>query len=238
MSMSAVLSNFMVWRERHQARQVSHVLESREHPDDVHPLQSNRSSDTLDEPAPSENIGTNNRVVVETVTEDEDDIENQNGVEATREAESRPPPTVSAVTVRPRRTVSLADLEEERELARRRTSACVLLAVFILFRLWIQAIATGDFGLLLLCLVGTSWTARFIRHTREREEELDRLITEYVENRDGEVDRNDVRMLSFQAQLALAIMESQRQLQQGGFIPNMTRTTGSLPVQNSSGKQN
>jgi hypothetical protein len=94
----------------------------------------------------------------------------------------------------------------------------VLIAVFILFRLWIQAVATGDFGLLLLCLVGTSWTARFIRHNREREEELDRLITEYTENSDGgEIGRNDVRMLSFQAQLALAIMESQRQMMQGGY---------------------
>lgn len=119
-----------------------------------------------------------------------------------------------------RATVSLAELEEERELARRRTSACVLLAVFVLFRLWVEALQKSDFGLLLLCLVGTSWTARWIRHNREREEELDRRITAYLENAEPgttEVDRNDLRMLSFQAQLALAIMESQRQMMQGGF---------------------
>jgi len=116
-------------------------------------------------------------------------------------------------------TVSLAELEEERELARRRTSACVLLAVFVLLRLWVEALKTSDFGLLLLCLMGTSWTARWIRHNREREEELDRRIQAYLENSEPgttEVDRNDLRMLSFQAQLALAIMESQRQMIQGG----------------------
>jgi hypothetical protein len=119
-----------------------------------------------------------------------------------------------------RGTVSLAELEEERELARRRASACVLLAVFVLFRLWIEAITDGDLGLLLLCLVGTSWTARWIRHNREREQELDRRISQFLDNSEPgttEVDRNDLRMLSFQAQLALAIMESQRQMMQGGY---------------------
>lgn len=96
----------------------------------------------------------------------------------------------------------------------------ILLSVFILFRLWVEALAEQDFGLLLLCLVGTSWTARFIRHNREREEELDRRIANYVENSgaDGttQVNRADLQLLSFQAQLALAIMESQRVMVQGG----------------------
>jgi hypothetical protein len=121
-----------------------------------------------------------------------------------------------ATTRRPR--ITLRELEEERELVRRRTSACVLLSAFILLRLWIQAVVSGDFGLLLLCLVFTSWTARFIRHTREREEELDRLINEYDENED-ESNLNDARLrrMSFQSQLALAIMQSQMQMMQGGF---------------------
>jgi hypothetical protein len=207
--MSAAISNLRQWREQRQARQEHEPLENQEehHHDDDHPLQ--LSDETSRTEAP------NNEVVVETVTEDEDDVENQRV-----QAEEASPETPEAVGVIPssRRTVSLADLEEERELARRRTSACVLLAVFILFRLWIQALATGDFGLLLLCLVGTSWTARFIRHTREREEELGRLIQEYAQNSEnGEVNRSDVRMLSFQAQLALAIMESQRQMMEGGY---------------------
>ena len=136
-----------------------------------------------------------------------------------QEEEVVPPSDTTEGMVRPRQTVTLEELEEERELARRRTSACILLSVFILFRLWVEALAEGDFGLLLLCLVGTSWTARFIRHNREREEELDRRIAAYVENaEDGtaQVNRADLRMLSFQAQLALAIMESQRAMVQGG----------------------
>lgn len=122
-----------------------------------------------------------------------------------------------------RRTLSLADLEEERELARRRSSACLLFALFVLFRLWIFALQDGDFGLLLLCVMASSWTARWIRHNREQEEELDRRIANYIQNaqnggNDGEGERHDnLRMLSFQAQLALAIMESQRQMMQGGY---------------------
>jgi len=119
-----------------------------------------------------------------------------------------------------RATVSLAELEEERELARRRTSACILLAVFVLFRLWVEALQNTSYIVLLLCLIGTSWTAQWIRHNRDREEELDRRIAAYLDSSDpgtSEVERNDLRMLSFQAQLALAIMDSQRQMMQGGF---------------------
>lgn len=117
--------------------------------------------------------------------------------------------------------MTLAELEEERELSRRRASGCVMLAAFVLFRLWLEALATGDVGLLMLALVGTSWTARWMQYNREREEELDRRIAAYVQNNGGDaetttVDRNDLRMLSFQAQLALAIMESQRQMMDGG----------------------
>jgi Ring finger domain len=124
-------------------------------------------------------------------------------------------------------SLTLAELEEERELARRRSSLCILLASFVLFRLWVSAIQEGDFGLMLLCLVGTSWTARWISYNREREEELDRRITHYIENSqenggngngaDPTLERSELRMLSFQAQLALAIMESQRQMMQGGY---------------------
>ena len=119
-----------------------------------------------------------------------------------------------------RSTVNLSELEEERELARRRSSICLLFALFVLFRLWILALQDGDFGLLLLCLVGSSWTARWVRYNRDQEEELDRRIANYLQHStDTENDaggREDLRMLSFQAQLALAIMESQRQMMQGG----------------------
>lgn len=125
-------------------------------------------------------------------------------------------------TTRPRvlRGYTLRDLEEERELVQRRTGACVLLSSFLLLRLWIQAIMTGDFGLLLICLVCTSWVSRFIRYTREREEELNRMISEWDENAAEEPPTlNDARLrgMSFQSQLALAIMQSQIQLMEGGY---------------------
>jgi len=120
---------------------------------------------------------------------------------------------------------SLRDLEEEREIVQRRSQMCVLLSSFLLLRLWIQAVMTGDFGLLLLCLVFTSWTARFVRYTQEREEELNRLINDWDENAAGEDNEGEptslndprLRRMSFQSQLALAIMQSQIQLMEGGY---------------------
>lgn len=163
------------------------------------PSSSSRIVDAHDEDDPEialENLNNNDNNSIE----EEDDLE-------------------AAPVMRLTDRMSLRELEEERELARRRTSVCLLLGVFLLFRLWIEALTQADFGLLMLCLVGTSWCARYIRHNREREEELDRRIAAYMENNDGEnaEGRPDLRMLSFQAQLALAIMESQRQMMQGGF---------------------
>ena len=159
-------------------------------------------------------------IVVETVQSDDEseelttvDIEAGDATAVPRAASG----TRAATTTN---TVTLSELEEERELARRRTSACVLLAVFVLFRLWIEALRNGDVFIMMLCLFGTSWTARLIRHNREHEEALDERIRVYLENADPnttEIDRNGLRFLSFQAQLALAMMESQRQMQQGGY---------------------
>jgi len=156
--------------------------------------------------------------------------DSENSGEATRQvtfetAEASVVESSGASTTRPttrRRTVrgyTLRDLEEEREIVQRRTGGCVLLSSFILLRLWIQAVMTGDFGLLLLCLVFTSWTARFVRYTREREEELNRMINEWDETSDDEPTINDARLrrMSFQSQLALAIMQSQIQMMEGGY---------------------
>ncbi len=112
--------------------------------------------------------------------------------------------------------MTLAELEHERELFRRRSSLCVIISIFFLLRLWIEAINEQDMGLLMLCLLGTSWTARWVNHNREREEELDRMIANYNERQTNRNDPIDMSMLSFQAQLALAILESQRQMMQGG----------------------
>ena len=180
-------------------------------------------------------------LIVETIHSDdedaeEEDVESPTTVNTTDTAEEeeedegylthaiRDSATAAAATNttgnRSRNTVTLAELEEEREMARRRTSACVLLSVFVLFRLWITALQDGDVFVMMLCLFGTSWTARLIRHNREREEALDERIRTYLENADPnttEIDRNDLRFLSFQAQLALAMMESQRQMAAGGY---------------------
>ena len=212
--MSTTTNTFRSWRERQRARQGHSLVETEETNDD-HPLQSEETVEFESETSQLSSNPTNSNTPVSENDDEATDIENQ--LEPLETSTSDPSSGVTVRTRSSRRTLTLADLEEERELARRRVSACVLVAAFILFRLWIQAVATGDLALLLMCLFFTSWTARFIRHNREREEELDRLIIEYNENGNEEISRNDVRMLSFQAQLALAIIESQREMMQGGF---------------------
>jgi hypothetical protein len=227
--MSAAVSTFQDWRERRQARQDHEQLTNADEEDgqgEAHPLQIASGSD-----------GDGAAVVRAEDAEESGDLaspssttpmmENASDIETGDALVVEDNPAETAPAVAPsrnaRRTYTLADLEEEREMARRRTSFCVLFAVFILFRLWIQAVATGDFFLLMLCLMGTSWTARFIRHTREREEELERLIADYNDggedggsNPNERVDR-DLQPMSFQAQLAMAIIASQRDIMQGGF---------------------
>jgi len=231
--MSAAVSGFQDWRERRQARQDHEQLTSTDDEDgESHPLQIPTGGEDVDGGAAAvhddddaeESSGdlaspSSTTPMMESSSNNDGDIE-------TGDAEAEDNPTETTPAVAPprngRRTYTLADLEEEREMARRRTSFCVLFAVFILFRLWIQAVATGDFFLLMLCLMGTSWTARFIRHTREREEELDRLIADYHDgetngsNQNERLDR-DLQIMSFQAQLAMAIINSQRDMMQGGF---------------------
>lgn len=194
-----------------------------------HGAADNHNRDTANESSSPSSL---NVLVTDT---DEDDADLDEDVESPRGGSSNAtgsPESLSRIPILmtgTRNTLTLAELEEERELARRRSSLCILLASFVLFRLWVSAIQEGDFGLMLLCLMGTSWTARWISYNREREEELDRRIAHYLEhggttaegggsgNGDPTMERSELRMLSFQAQLALAIMESQRQMMQGGY---------------------
>ena len=152
------------------------------------------------------------------------DVANEDVSETSLTTETEPSvPTTARTTSTSRRRnvrgVTLRDLEEERELLQRRTGGCVLLSGFVLLRLWIQALMSGDFGLLLLCLVFTSWTARFVRYTREREEDLNRMINEWDDTSNEGTSINDARLsrMSFQSQLALAIMQSQIQMLEGGY---------------------
>ena len=78
----------------------------------------------------------------------------------------------------------LRNLEEERENRRRRTSTCILIATFFLFRLWVEALASSDSSLLLVAILLTSWTFRWVQSNRETEDEIDRAIQEYIQRAD------------------------------------------------------
>ena len=241
MSMTAAWGNMI---ERHRSRLESERLRNDQEEEEeqavVTPadINNNNNIPTVEEGRPEHDTAnntnnTNNDNEAEDNTDDNTVVDDDSDDEEAQQEAATTTTTAAALN-----RMTLSELEEERELARRRSSACVMLAVFVLFRLWIEAIQQGDFGLLLLSLVGTSWTARWIRHNREREEELDRRIAQYLQQQQqqqqgtgGEqvVDRNDLRMLSFQAQLALAIMESQRQMMQGGSADATTATPGVSP---------
>lgn len=223
MSMATALGNIFSL-ERQRARFESERLEHQEQVDEDSLRLNVEEIDTAPErPASVPEGGDVEEGGVSALTTDDGTEEAEEHEQLT---DSTPPELVGESEVddvnrfSARGTVSLAELEEERELSRRRSSACVMLGVFVLFRVWVAAMINGDFGLLLIALVGTSWLARWIRHNQDREEELDRRISHYLNNSEPgttQVDRNDLRVLSFQAQLALAIMESQRQAMGGGY---------------------
>jgi len=234
-SITSALSNFMYRRSAERVET--------EEPADVEEAARDNNSITEEDGEEGEFVGTSTTddsfessqqtPILESLPHDEDLNESENTEDARNEqptenvmasnADSSAPVIEAVIPTsrsRTRRGYSLRDLEEERELVQRRTGGCVLFSSFILLRLWIQAVMTGDFGLLLLCLVFTSWTARFVRYTREREDELNRMINEWDENSDEEpAFINDARLqrMSFQSQLALAIMQSQIQMMEGGY---------------------
>ena len=145
-----------------------------------------------------------------------------------------------------------AQIERERFLRYRRQSTCTLLILFFLIRLWIEALLTKDIGLIFLSMMGTLWTYRWVANRSVDEEEYERQIIMDIE-RQGQgggggvlrrgADTNegnaaggadaavnfdpDLGLMSFQAQLALAILESQRQMfENGGYGGNNRNTIG------------
>lgn len=230
--MTSVLSNYM--RRRNAER-----VDTEEPQEELQDVSENNSITDEEHGEEGEFVGTSDTSaqesgsILESLPEDEEvhtglESPGVEGAEPTTTAATPATLTSSRERTTGRRVhgFSLRDLEEEREIVQRRSQMCVLLSSFLLLRLWIQAVMTGDFGLLLLCLVFTSWTARFVRYTREREEELNRLINDWDENAADEVNDageptspNDPRLrrMSFQSQLALAIMQSQIQLMEGGY---------------------
>jgi hypothetical protein len=141
----------------------------------------------------------------------------------------------------------LTQLQQERELIHRRRSVGMVFLIFVLSKLWIDCVTQPSVPLLLLCFIATSWTARWIQYNRDQQDNLDRQINALYlqqqqrpqganENQDNDrnndmnnpsfiMNREDLHLLSFQAQLALAIMESQRQYLQGGLPDHDTPAT-------------
>ncbi|KAL3765507.1 hypothetical protein ACHAWO_011105 [Cyclotella atomus] len=144
----------------------------------------------------------------------------------------------SSITVHPRPTTHpflTSQISVERSIRHRRQSTCTLLLLFLLFRLWVEAILQKDIGLLFLSTMGTTWTYRYWCSHREVEQEYDRQIEENQRsgtnnntasntNEVGDAASTfdpDLGLMSFQAQLALAILESQRQMfENGGYGGN------------------
>jgi hypothetical protein len=141
----------------------------------------------------------------------------------------------------------LMELSAAREYHRRKSSSCTFFMGLILFRLWIEAILTSDPALTIISalasLVTLKYIARRSMEEREYDERIATLLREAVTDEEqatiegssnrrassrmnnasrvrgdfSNQDHIDFEMLSFQAQLALALMESQRILQTGGF---------------------
>lgn len=148
------------------------------------------------------------------------------------------------ITVHPHPTTHpflTSQISVERQIRHRRQSTCTLLLLFLLFRLWVEAIIQKDLGLIFLSTMGTTWTYRYWCSRRE-EEEYDRQIEENprVASNSGERETNhsdaastfdpDLGLMSFQAQLALAILESQRQMfENGGYGGNDTGNSQDEP---------
>lgn len=160
----------------------------------------------------------------------------------TQSNEQRPPsdsPTDPNVLLHPHPTTHpflASQIRTERHIRHRRQHTCTLLLIFLLFRLWIEAILQKDVGLLFLSIMGTTWTYRWWTSRRQEEDEYDRQIEETSNARNAataSARRNegtpdaasafdpDLGLMSFQAQLALAILESQRQMfENGGYGGN------------------
>lgn len=151
-----------------------------------------------------------------------------------------------------------AQIERERFIRYRRQSTCTLLVLLFLIRLWIEALLTKDIGLVFLSMMGTLWTYRWLANRTVDEEEYDRQIMLDLErhqgvagaaqggDREGGGNANasgggssgrdaainfdpDLGLMSFNAQLALAILESQRQMFENGGYNATTINTHNGP---------
>ena len=80
--------------------------------------------------------------------------ENTSTEEATQETETTT--SENEENINPDLQRRMAELEEEREIRRHRQSTCIIFGMFILFCLWVEALAKSDVGLLFICMMGIS----------------------------------------------------------------------------------
>lgn len=163
--------------------------------------------------------------------------------EATADTEAEYDADEPSIAVHPRPTTHpflTSQIDVERQIRQRRQSTCTILLLFLLCRLWIEAIIQKDVALMFLSTMGTTWTYRYWCSRRE-EEEYDRQIEDNPRSATAPNNANrsegnqnadaastfdpDLGLMSFQAQLALAILESQRQMfENGGYGGNDAHT--------------
>ncbi|KAL7439186.1 hypothetical protein ACHAXM_006606 [Skeletonema potamos] len=159
-------------------------------------------------------------------------------------------------------TTSAAEHFHQHPAIRATSPTCTLLLLFFLLRLWIEAIIEKDIGLIFISLMGTTWYYRWYLIRREAERDWlesanenefiveggggDTTATTATNTRrrtgtgaDAAVDFDpDLGLMSFQAQLALAILESQRQmLENGGYGGNDHSTSMNGPGVTNEAKQ-
>jgi len=119
----------------------------------------------------------------------------------------------------------------EWEARRRRQSLVFVILFFILLRLWMQALMTGDGGLLLFCVALSVWFTK-VQEQRRAEEEA--MLAGSLTLTESRTDSNPNAELSFQMQLAIAMMESQRMMHaqmRNGMMPEVqSRSSGGVPA--------
>jgi len=82
----------------------------------------------------------------------------------------------AAATVTYQPTDEMLQLSTEREIHRRKSSSCFILAGIFLFRLWVECITTGDIAIILVNVLLTSYFWAWLRQRQAIQEDFNRRI--------------------------------------------------------------
>jgi len=118
------------------------------------------------------------------------------------------------LTLSPERQALIDALEQERSAVQTRQTLGVVLACLFLPQWFVQACLGENFGLFLFCLLATSWAARWHRYHAAQAVALRNRVEALRNAPEAAADLGSDILMSFQAQLAMAIMESQQSIQQ------------------------